>query len=146
MEGLKNRFGYADTGTVSQENVELVRAAYAAMDARDFRRLKELARSDIEWIPDRRVGAQPIRGRDKVIEFFTDTASMFGEIDAELERVWDRGDQVLVFLRLTGSGVASGAGFDIRIAHLWTLRDGKLVRGQGFGDRDEAFGASGLSE
>jgi ketosteroid isomerase-like protein len=131
---------------MSQENVEVVRAAYAAIDARDFRRVNELARSDIEWIPDRRVGAGPIRGRDEVIEFFTGRASMFGEIDAELERVWDRGDQVLVFLRLTGSGVASGAGFDIRIAHLWTLGDGKLVRGQGFGDRAEALGASGLSE
>jgi ketosteroid isomerase-like protein len=57
---------------MSQENVEVVRAAYAAIDARDFRRVNELARSDIEWIPDRRVGAEPIRGRDKVIEFFTD--------------------------------------------------------------------------
>ena len=49
---------------------------------------------------------------------------MFGEIDYEFERVCDRDDQVLVFLRVTGSGSASGAGFEIRIAHLWTLRDG----------------------
>ena len=59
-----------------------------------------------------------------MIEFFTDRASMFGEIDYEFERVCDRDDQVLVFLRVTGSGSASGAGFEIRIAHLWTLRDG----------------------
>jgi hypothetical protein len=57
---------------MSQENVEVVRAAYAAMDARDFRCVNELARSDIDWIPDRRVGAGPIRGRDKVIELFTE--------------------------------------------------------------------------
>ena len=131
---------------MSQENVEIVRAAYAAMDARDVRRVDELARSDIEWIPDPRVGEGPIRGRDKVIEFFTDRASVFGEIDLEVEQVWDREDQVLVFLRVTGSGSASGAGFEIRIAHLWTLRDRMLVRGQGFGDREEALEAAGLSE
>jgi SnoaL-like domain len=73
------------------------------MSTRDVRRVNELTRSDIEWIPDRRVGEGPIRGRDKVIEFFTDRGSVFGEIDLELEQIWDRDDQVLVFLRVTGA-------------------------------------------
>jgi ketosteroid isomerase-like protein len=94
---------------MSQENVEVVRAAYAAIDARDFRRVNELARSDIEWIPDRRVGAGPIRGRDEVIEFFTGRASMFGEIDAELERAWDRGDPSIT---ARFSGPMGRAGFE----------------------------------
>ena len=131
---------------MSQANVEIVRALYSAMEARDVRRVGELARSDIEWIPDRRVGAGPIRGRDKVIEFFTDRASMFSEIHPEVEQVRERNDQVLVFLRVAGSGSASGAGFEIRIAHLWTLRDRKLVRGRGFGNRNEALEAAGLRE
>jgi ketosteroid isomerase-like protein len=53
---------------MSQENVEVVRAAYAAMAARDVRRVSEYLRPDVEWIPDRRVEG-PIRGREKVIEF-----------------------------------------------------------------------------
>ena len=131
---------------MSQENVEVVRAVYAAMNARDVRRANELMHSDAEWIPDHRVGEGPIRGRDEVVEFFTETASMFREIDIEIERIWDMDDQVLVFLRMSGSGSASGAGFEIRIANLWTLRDGKLVRGQGFASRDEALEAAGLAE
>jgi ketosteroid isomerase-like protein len=131
---------------MSQENVEAVHDAYAAMNTRDLRRVNELLDTDAEWISDRRVGVRPIRGREKVIEFFTDTVSVFGEIDFEIEQVWDRDDQVLVFLRVAGSGSASGAGFEIRIAHLWTLRNGKAVRGQGFGDRAEALEAAGLSE
>jgi ketosteroid isomerase-like protein len=131
---------------MTRENVEIVRAAYAAMAARDERRVSEYLRPDVEWIPDRSVGEGPIRGRDKVIEFFTDRASMFGEIGLEVEQILDQNDQVLVFLRVFGSGSASGAGFEIRIAHLWTLRDGKALRGEGFGDRDAALEGAGLEE
>jgi ketosteroid isomerase-like protein len=106
----------------------------------------EHAGTDVEWIPDRRVGVGPIRGRDKVIEFFTDNVSVFGDMDFEVEQIRDLDDQVLVFIRVRGSGSTSGASFDIRVAHLWTLRKGKLVRGQGFGDRDEALEAAGVSE
>jgi ketosteroid isomerase-like protein len=81
-----------------------------------------------------------------VIAFFLDRAEMFGDIRTELERLWEKDDQVLAFIQVTGEGRASGAGFDVRIAHLWTLRDGVLVRGQGYGNRREALEATGLSE
>ena len=48
-------------------------------------------------------------------------------------------------LVVTGSGQASGAEFDIHIGHVWEVRDGQLVRGQGFGDRDRAREAAGLA-
>jgi uncharacterized protein len=131
---------------MSQENVETVRRLYRAMDARDVDAVTEIAHPDAEWIPDRRIGEGPIRGREEVIRFFTDRVSVFGELSTEIERLWDRGDQVLAFIRVTGRGEASGAGFDIRIAHLWTLQEGAVVRGQGYGDRDEALEAVGLSE
>ena len=129
---------------MSQENVEVVRRAYVAMGAGNLDSVIELAVPDLEWIPDRRVGEGPIRGREQVIEFFNDRASVFGELDYEIERSWEQDDQVLVFLRVTGSGTASGAGFEIRIAHLWTLRRGMLACGEGFGDRREALAATGL--
>jgi ketosteroid isomerase-like protein len=75
-----------------------------------------------------------------------DRAEMFGELHLEIERCWERDDLVLVFLRVAGSGQASGAGFEIRIAHLWTLRNGLAVRGEGFGDRAEALKAAGIEE
>jgi uncharacterized protein len=131
---------------VSEDNVELARKAYDRLGGGAVELLTEFAHPDVEWVPDRRVGEGSIRGRDRVIEFFTDRTSMFGDLEYEVERAWDLGDQVLVFLRVRGSGSASGASFDIRIAHLWTMRDEKLVRGQGFGDREEALRAAGLSE
>jgi ketosteroid isomerase-like protein len=32
------------------------------------------------------------------------------------------------------------------VFQLWTFRDGKVVRGQAFSDREEALEAAGLSE
>ena len=101
---------------------------------------------DVEWVSDGRVGEGPIRGLEKVLGFFRDQSEVFDGLHFETERLWDRDDRVLAFIRPTGRGHASGAEFDIRIAHLWTLRDGVVVRGEGYGDRDEALEAAGLSE
>jgi ketosteroid isomerase-like protein len=130
---------------MSEENVEAVRALYAAMNVQDVGAAAEILHPDVEWISDPRVGDGPVRGREEVVEFFTERASMFGEIEVEVERLWDAGDRVLAFLRIAGSGSASGAEFEIRIAHLWTLAGGKVVSGRGFGNRDEALEAAGVS-
>jgi len=126
---------------MSQENVDIIRRVYAAMSARRAEAVTELADADFEWIPDRRVGEVPIRGRDNAVAFFSDRASMFGQMNVEVEQLLEQDDRVLAFIRVTGSGAASGAAFDIRIAHLWTLRDGKVVRGEGYGDRADALEA-----
>jgi len=126
--------------------VEIVRRLYEAMNARELEATSELIHPDAEWIPDSRVGEGPVRGRENVIRFFTDRAEMFDEFRTEPERFWETGDKILVFVRVTGRGGASGAEFDIRIGHLWTLRDGVVVRGEGYGNRDEALEAAGLRE
>jgi hypothetical protein len=81
-----------------------------------------------------------------VIRFFSDRAEMFEGTRTEIERILQSGDQVLAFIRVTGHGTSSGAGFDVRIAHLWTLTEGLVVRGEGYGNRDEALKAAGLRE
>ncbi|MET0206913.1 MAG: nuclear transport factor 2 family protein, partial [Thermoleophilaceae bacterium] len=86
-----------------------------------------------------------IRGRDNVIRFFAERAAMLDGLRAETERCWGKDDRVLVFVRVTGRGHASGAEFEIRIGHLWTLRDGVVVRGEGYGDRGKALEAAGVS-
>jgi len=129
-----------------EENVEVVRRLYRAMDARDLDAIAELAHRHTEWISDPRVGGDPIRGLEDVTRFFVEQDEMLADLRAEPERFRATGAGVLVFVRLTGRGRASDAPFDIQIAHLWTLEDGIVVRGQGFCDRDQALEAAGLSE
>src|SRR5215207_846711 len=132
---------------VSQANVEFIRRLYQALDSRDLKSVEQLTHVDAEWIPDSRVGEGPIRGRQNVLKFFLDRAEMFGDLRTEVERVREApDDKVLAFIRVAGHGGESGAGFEIRIAHLWTIRDGLVVRGEGYGDREEALEAAGLSQ
>jgi ketosteroid isomerase-like protein len=65
---------------------------------------------------------------------------------AELEELFDRGDQVLAFVHVRGRGDASGIELDARNAQLWTLRHGRAVRGEAYADRDRALKAAGLKE
>lgn len=131
---------------MSQKNAEVIRRLYQAMDTRDTEAVADLAHPDVEWIPDERVGEGPVRGLENVMRFFSDRAEMFEDLRTETERLWEADDQVLAFVRVTGLGTGSGAKFDIRIAHLWTLSDGLVVRGEGYGDRDEALEAAGVTE
>jgi ketosteroid isomerase-like protein len=54
---------------MSQQNVELVRHLYRAMNTRDVDGVTELVHPDVEWIPDSRVGEGPVRGLENVIGF-----------------------------------------------------------------------------
>ena len=71
---------------------------------------------------------------------------MFDELRVEVERLFERDDRVLAFIKTVGRGHTSGVEVDIRIGHVWTIRDGLVVRGDGYGDRTRALQAAGLSE
>lgn len=46
---------------------------------------------------------------------------------------------------MAGRGRASGIETDVEEFHVWTLRNGRVVRMQMFLDRDEALAAAGIS-
>ncbi len=131
---------------MSEGNAAVIRSLYEAMNDRDVERANKLADPDVEWVSDPRLGMGPLLGREAVIGFFQDQADTFEDLTVEVERLSEAGDKVLAFLRVTGRGRASGAAIDISIGHVWTLADGVVVQGEGFGDRDEAVRAAGLSE
>ena len=111
---------------------EIVRRAYAAADSGDWETVETLVQPDVEFHPDSSMGREAQRGVDAVVEFFSEPTSMFEHFRIEPEEVREVDGRVLVQLHLTGSGSASGATFDIRIAHVWELREGLLSLGRGF--------------
>jgi ketosteroid isomerase-like protein len=127
-------------------NIEIVRALYEAMNEQDLPRARELTHPEAEWISDPRLGMEPLRGREAIFGFFMDQAEMFEGLRVEVERLTEAGDKVLALIRVTGQGQASGAAVDISIGHVWTIRDAVAIRGEGYGDRDEALQAAGLAD
>jgi ketosteroid isomerase-like protein len=131
---------------MSQENVEIVRRIYTAFDQREWEQIVDLVEPDFVWVPDKRTLAhEPIRGRENVLRFFEDQIDVL-DVEVQPNEFFEKGDQVVAFVRLRGRGHASGAGYDIHVAHVWTFRAGRPVRGEGYPEREHALEAVGLGE
>jgi ketosteroid isomerase-like protein len=70
----------------------------------------------------------------------------FREVQFVPKRLKGRGDQVLATVEVRASGKESGLDFPEAVAHIWTLREGRIVVWQVYLDPSEALEAAGLSE
>jgi ketosteroid isomerase-like protein len=132
---------------MSQENVEIIRQVYEAMNRGDWKAVFAHASPEIEWETDpRHPKAGIYRGQEEFRRFVEDIEDPFEQSVIEPERFFAGGDQVVAFIKIRRTPAGSTAELEIRIGELWTFRDGKLVRGQGFGERMKALKAAGLSE
>jgi uncharacterized protein len=130
----------------AEGNIGLVRSLYDAMNRQDVEAASSLLDPEVEWVPDPRTAIRPKHGRDEFVAFFLDQAEMFGDVRVEVDELRESGDRVCALIRVAGSGFASGARVEIRIGHVWDVRGGKIVRGEGFGDRERALEAAGLTQ
>jgi ketosteroid isomerase-like protein len=62
----------------------------------------------------------------------------------EAERFVAEGDTVVALTRYRGHGKTSGAAVDTEGAHVWTFRDGKVVRLVVYSSRETALKSAGL--
>jgi hypothetical protein len=67
------------------------------------------------------------------------------EISLDPDRIIDIGERVLVLSHFQGTG-SDAVEARLPIAHLWTLRNGQVVRVDAFSDQQKALEAVGLSE
>jgi ketosteroid isomerase-like protein len=134
---------------MSQENVEVVRRAIAAVNERDIDRYLSCCADDIELsTPAGEIGGV-YRGADGIRRFFADLGDTSPDFRLAIERVEAIGtDRVLALLRVTSTGRASGlsAAADMPTGNVYDLADGKLKRIRIFLDRNEALEAAGLRE
>jgi ketosteroid isomerase-like protein len=131
---------------MSEENVEIVRRVYDALDEGDLPRVLEEAEPEFEWMPPEQDMQGQVQGPESLRRFLEDQNEAFEDFRVEAEELKDHGDQVLALIRVRGRGRASGVKFDIRAATLWTFRGGRLIRGQVFPERGKALEAAGLEE
>jgi ketosteroid isomerase-like protein len=119
---------------------DLVRHAYAAFAKRDYEAMAEVATPDFELdLTDRVLNPATYRGAEGVRQFFAEVDELWTSMDMKVDRLVERGDEVLALLSVKITGRSSGLSLDDRIAQIWTARDGKLVRMRVRGDQQAAL-------
>jgi ketosteroid isomerase-like protein len=136
---------------MSHENVEIVRRVYEAVARRDSGSVLELYDpefvSDISRLPEYALTGQTIiRGRDELRSSWREWYEVWESFEDDCEELIDAGEHVISVVTRRGRGRASGAETSKRVAGVWTIRNGRVVRTVWFPSVEEALEVMGLSE
>jgi ketosteroid isomerase-like protein len=129
---------------MSQENVERVRAGFAAYNRGDLDALLEMYDPAVEFVT---LLQGNHHGTEALRLLFEENRSNLPGYRLEPEEVIDAGDdQVIAVVHLGGAGRVSQIAMDDRIAFLFTIKDGLAIRQQSFRNKEDALEAVGPRE
>jgi len=131
---------------MSQENIEIVRTALAALDQGDVERYLRVASSEIELITPASALEGPTVGHEGIRRFFGEMEAFSESSSFEVVEIRSVGSRVLALFTLTAVGRMSAAETSLELAGIYSIEDGKLRRVHIYADRREALEAIGLSD
>jgi ketosteroid isomerase-like protein len=95
---------------------------------------------DVEFLSVLAVGGRAYKGHDGIRQYFDDVSSAWSEWTVDVERILAGPDgRVAIVMTMSGRGRESAARFSERTGHVWTLRNGKLLRNEPYRDADLAL-------
>jgi ketosteroid isomerase-like protein len=131
---------------MSEENVEVVRRALAALDRGDVEQMLSMVQPDFEVRVAPELSAEPdtYRGSEGVRRYFDSFREAFEQIRFEVEQLTDASDAVVVNMRMRAIGKATKIAVEQRNAGVWTVTDGKVAQVETYARLDEALRAAGV--
>jgi ketosteroid isomerase-like protein len=134
---------------MSHENVETVRDSWRALADGGLDALTEFWDPEIDW---RAIEGAPddvgeMRGREAVRRYLQDWVDTFDGLTVVAEELLELNDQrVVAVIRVSGRAKLSGIETELRLAVVYSLRDGKIVPGREYIDREQALEAVGVAK
>jgi ketosteroid isomerase-like protein len=108
-----------------------VRVFSEAVTAGDVEAAVSVCHPEIEFLSVLAVSGRAYRGHDGIREYFDDIASAWAEWRVEVHRIAAGADgRVAIVMSMHVRGKESGAVLSERTDHIWTLRDGLLLRNE----------------
>ncbi len=118
----------------ADENTRIAQSAYEAFGRGDMAALAEVMADDIEWVtpgdPDVDPNAGTFKGKEAVLDWFGGLASTIDFTTFEPREFIAQNDRVVSLVYAEATVRGTGRAFVTHEAHVWTFRDGKLVRFQ----------------
>jgi ketosteroid isomerase-like protein len=133
---------------MSQENVEVVRAAFQAFDKGDMEGVLRFCDEHIEITQAAELPgvSRHQHGHAGVLEAFAIWPEQWDDYRIEIVRLADMGDHVMVTTLNRGRGKGSGVQVEMPFTFLFSVRGGKIVEWRLFMREEQALEAVGLRE
>ena len=129
---------------MSEQNIELVRAGFAAHNRGDLDALVEFYDPDVVF-ETLLLGTH--RGREAIRLIYEENQKTLSGYSIEPVELIDFEDQVVAVAQVTGVGPGSQIAMDgDQFAFLFTFKNGRAIREQAFRNKEEALAAVGVSE
>ena len=133
---------------MSSENVEIIRRGFEGVNRVGMEALLDLMHPDFEATVSPELSVEPdtYRGEEGMRRYFAAFEGVMEDVHFDADELIGSGDKVFVSMRLTAKGMGTGIEVEQRAYQVWTMRDGKALRADSFGDRSDALEAAGLAE
>jgi ketosteroid isomerase-like protein len=110
---------------------DVVRAAYAAYNRGELEESRRYLAPDLEWIlPPSALHGEVLRGPDALLHEFKSELEAFSHIRREPVELEERGERVVGVVAASIRGRLSGIELEQRAQHVFTVRDGQIVRAE----------------
>jgi ketosteroid isomerase-like protein len=131
---------------MAHQNMEIVRRAYEMFNRNGPEAILDFLDPDVEWDESELPARQPgvYRGHDGVRRLFEENASLWEDINVQVDEILGGDEGVVAFIRVRGRGRHTRANVELAIAEVWKMRDGKGSEVRLYLDRQEALEAIGL--
>jgi len=125
---------------MSRENVKIIQAVYDAFSRGDLQTVFSIFDPDIEFHQSQEVPwGGHYKGLTEVQEFL---GKLRTAIESRVEPEFvDAGDCVVAVGHSKGKVRATGREFNVRAVHVWTLKDGKVIRWESYIDNPKMLSA-----
>jgi ketosteroid isomerase-like protein len=128
---------------MSADHIAVAKRLYDARNRGDVEAVLAECDRDVEWHPHlATLGGTPICGYTGVREYMASLKQDWESFQHQPEEFFDLGDKVVAFLRTFARGKSSGVDVDVRVGHVLTFRNGKVLRFVSYLDRGEALRAA----
>jgi ketosteroid isomerase-like protein len=123
-----------------------VRGFADAINSHDLDAALAVCHPEIVFLSVLAVSGDAYVGHDGIRQYFKDVASAWSEWRVEVHRTVEAPEgRVMIEMTMHARGKESGAPWSEFTAHLWTVRDGRLLRNEVFREPDEALRAAGVA-